>query len=98
MDLATVTGTGPEGRIVAEDVERLTPAAAPAAAPAAVTAEPPRVVEGVERVPLTPIRRTIARRFTEAWEIPVFQLVLSADMEAVNQLVERRRELDPDSE
>ena len=96
VDLATVTGTGPEGRIVAEDVERLTPAAAPAAAPAVVTAEPPRVVEGVERVPLTPIRRTIARRLTEAWEIPVFQLVLSADMEAVNQLVERRRELDPD--
>ena len=56
-----------------------------------VTAEPPRVVEGVERVRLTPIRRTIARRLTEAWEIPVFQLVLSTDMEAVNQLVERRR-------
>ena len=47
-------------------------------------------------MPLTSVRRTIARRLTEAWEIPVFQLVLSADMEAVNQLVERRRELDPD--
>jgi pyruvate dehydrogenase E2 component (dihydrolipoyllysine-residue acetyltransferase) len=96
VDLAAVTGTGPEGRIVAEDVERLAPGAAPAAAPAAVSAEPPRVVEGVERVPLTSVRRTIARRLTEAWEIPVFQLVLSADMEAVNQLVERRRELDPE--
>ena len=104
VDLAAVKGTGPEGRIVAEDVERLAseaapaaPAAAPPAAPAAAPpAEPARVAEGVERVPLTSVRRTIARRLTEAWEIPVFQLVLSADMESVNQLVKRRRELDPE--
>jgi pyruvate dehydrogenase E2 component (dihydrolipoamide acetyltransferase) len=88
VDLESVKGTGPEGRIVAEDVERLTPEEAPA--------EPARVADDVERVPLTSVRRTIARRLTEAWEIPVFQLVLSADMEAVNQLVERRRELDPE--
>ncbi|MET0938234.1 MAG: dihydrolipoamide acetyltransferase family protein [Gaiellaceae bacterium] len=97
VDLASVKGTGPEGRIVAEDVERLAPEAAPAAAPAAAPpAEPARVAEGVERVPLTSVRRTIARRLTEAWEIPVFQLVVSADMESVNQLVARRRELDPE--
>ncbi|MGH3017764.1 MAG: dihydrolipoamide acetyltransferase family protein [Gaiellaceae bacterium] len=100
VDLASVKGTGPEGRIVAEDVERLAaPAAALAAAPAApaaAPAEPVRVAGDVERLPLTSVRRTIARRLTEAWEIPVFQLVLSADMEAVNQLVERRRELDPE--
>ena len=97
VDLASVKGTGPEGRIVAEDVERLAPGAAPEAAPeAAPPAEPVRVADDVERVPLTSVRRTIARRLTEAWEIPVFQLVISADMEAVNQLVERRRELDPE--
>ena len=97
VDLASVKGTGPEGRIVAEDVERLAPGAAPEAAPeAAPPAEPARVADDVERVPLTSVRRTIARRLTEAWEIPVFQLVISADMEAVNQLVERRRELDPE--
>jgi pyruvate dehydrogenase E2 component (dihydrolipoamide acetyltransferase) len=50
----------------------------------------------VESVPLTSIRRTIARRLTEAWEVPVFQLVLSADMTAVERLLERRRELEPD--
>ena len=65
-------------------------------APAPAPAEPARVADDVERVPLTSVRRTIARRLTEAWEIPVFQLVISADMEAVNQLVERRRELDPE--
>ena len=40
--------------------------------------------DGVERVPLTSIRRTIARRLTDAWKVPVYQLVLSADMDAVN--------------
>ena len=92
VDLAALAGTGPEGRIVAEDVERFA-----GARESAATARPQPVVDEVERVPLTAIRRTIARRLTEAWEIPVFQLVLSADMAAVNQLLERRRELDPEA-
>ena len=50
----------------------------------------------VKRVPLTSIRRTIARRLTDAWKVPVFDFVLSADMDAVNHFVERRRALDPD--
>jgi len=47
-------------------------------------------------VPLTNIRKTIARRLTEAWQIPVFQLQTSADMTRVNALVARLRERDPD--
>src|SRR5689334_7416708 len=66
VELASITGTGPEGRIIAEDVERA--AAAPAARPAAVPAGE------TESVPLTSIRKTIARRLTEAWTVPVFQL------------------------
>jgi pyruvate dehydrogenase E2 component (dihydrolipoamide acetyltransferase) len=86
IDLATLRGTGPEGRIVAEDVERAVPAAAPSpAAPAEA-----------ETRPLTGVRRTIARRLTEAWTVPVFQLVSSADMGRVERLVARRRELDPE--
>ena len=34
----------------------------------------------VEVVPLTSIRKTIARRLTEAWQAPVFQISMSADM------------------
>ncbi|HET7555182.1 MAG TPA: dihydrolipoamide acetyltransferase family protein [Gaiellaceae bacterium] len=86
IDLASLRGTGPEGRIVAEDVERAgvsAPAAAPAPAPAP---------GDVERVELTSVRRTIARRLTEAWQIPVFQLQTSADMTRANALVERLRE------
>jgi pyruvate dehydrogenase E2 component (dihydrolipoamide acetyltransferase) len=50
----------------------------------------------VERVPLTNIRKTIARRLTEAWQIPVFQLQASADMTRANALVAKLRERDSD--
>jgi pyruvate dehydrogenase E2 component (dihydrolipoamide acetyltransferase) len=92
IELAAVRGTGPDGRIVAEDVERAE-AGGPAAPP--VTAAPVPTGE-VERIPLSNIRKTIARRLTEAWQIPVFQLQASADMTRVNALVARLRERDPD--
>ena len=85
IDLAGVTGTGPEGRIVAEDVERAERAPqAAAAAPAG-----PAVAAGeVEVVPLRGIRKAIARRMTEAWEAPAFQIAVSADMTAAIRLRE----------
>jgi pyruvate dehydrogenase E2 component (dihydrolipoamide acetyltransferase) len=92
IELAGVRGTGPDGRIVAEDIER-----AEAGGPTAPAAAPARLPAGeVERVPLSNVRRTIARRLTEAWQIPVFQLQASADMTRVNALVARLRERDPD--
>ena len=92
IELSGIHGTGPDGRIVAEDVER-----AEAGGPSAPVAAPaPVATGGVERVPLTNIRKTIARRLTEAWQIPVFQLQASADMTRVNALVARLRERDPD--
>ena len=92
IELSGIRGTGPDGRIVAEDVERAEAAGptAPALAPAAVPAGE------VERVPLTNIRKTIARRLTEAWQIPVFQLQTSADMTRVSALVAKLRERDPE--
>ena len=50
----------------------------------------------VERIPLTNIRKTIARRLTAAWQAPVFQLTVTADMTRANELVARARELNPD--
>src|SRR5579862_8563969 len=90
IDLAAVRGTGPEGRIVAEDVER-----------SDVTAVPPAPVSGphsaeVTSTPLSNIRKTIARRLTEAWTVPAFMLTVSADMTRANEIVARRRELEPD--
>ena len=89
IDLASLGGTGPEGRIIAEDVERAQ--AAPASAPAAASAEP-------EKIPLTQLRKTIARRMTEAWQAPTFQIAMTADMTAATSarkaMVERLREGD----
>jgi len=87
IDLAALRGTGPEGRIIAEDVEKAQAAPAPRA---------PVPVGEVESIPLTSIRKTIARRLTAAWQAPVFQLTLSADMTRANELVARSRELNPD--
>jgi pyruvate dehydrogenase E2 component (dihydrolipoamide acetyltransferase) len=86
IDLASLSGTGPEGRIVAEDIERATVAPAqapPAAAPAAAA---PAARGEVERVELSSLRKTIARRLTEAWTVPVFQISMSADMTKTQEL------------
>src|SRR4051794_8651056 len=66
IELSALSGTGPDGRIVAEDVERSDVGTAPAAAPAA--AAPPSGEVEVEQ--LSPVRRTIDRRLTEAWQGP----------------------------
>jgi pyruvate dehydrogenase E2 component (dihydrolipoamide acetyltransferase) len=88
IDLAALRGTGPEGRIIAEDVEKAQ--TAPSAAPAGVP------TGDIESIPLTSIRKTIARRLTAAWQAPVFQLTVTADMTRANELVARARELNPD--
>src|ERR671914_1733916 len=84
VDLAAITGTGPEGRVVAEDVERAAAAPAPAAAPAGAPA-----AREAEIVKLSSMRRTIARRMTEAWQAPAFQLEVSADMTRALELRQR---------
>jgi pyruvate dehydrogenase E2 component (dihydrolipoamide acetyltransferase) len=88
IELGSLKGTGPEGRVVAEDVERA--AAGAPAAPATVAAPVP--TGEIERVPLTSIRRTIARRLTEAWQAPVFQIAMSADMTRAQHLHDRLAE------
>jgi pyruvate dehydrogenase E2 component (dihydrolipoamide acetyltransferase) len=89
IDLSSIQGTGPEGRIVAQDVETPAPAATAAPVTQARSAE-------VQSQPLTNIRKTIARRLTEAWTVPAFMLTVSSDMTRANELVARRRELEPD--
>ena len=97
VELEGVVGTGPDGRILAEDVESAAAGGARAAGAHAgrVAPAPPAEVEVVQ---LTSIRKTIARRLTEAWEAPVFQLGVSADMSETlalrEQLVERLAEGD----
>jgi pyruvate dehydrogenase E2 component (dihydrolipoamide acetyltransferase) len=92
IELSSLKGTGPEGRIVAEDVERA------AAAPKSWAAQAPSSAE-IEVVPLNSMRKTIARRMTEAWETPHFQIAMTADMRASialrKKLIERTSEGEP---
>src|SRR5947207_369344 len=86
IELGSLKGTGPEGRVVAEDVERA------AAGPPALTAPAPAAPGEIERVPLTSVRRTIARRLTAAWQAPAFQIAMSADMTRAQHLHARLAE------
>jgi pyruvate dehydrogenase E2 component (dihydrolipoamide acetyltransferase) len=68
LALDAIAGTGPDGRVIAEDVEKAS-AGAPSAAAVPEAAPSPRRVpaDEVEVVELTSVRRTIARRLTDAW-------------------------------
>ncbi len=88
IDLSAIAGTGPEGRVVAEDVER-----AAATAPAPTQAVPAPLPEEVEVQQLSSMRKTIARRLTEAWQAPVFQLGVTVDMARALELRKRLVEL-----
>jgi len=90
IDLKYVKGTGDNGRITKSDIDTYTPAAAPAAsAPAATTSTSPGVaavpagVVSFEDVPVSQMRKVIARRLGESlFTAPHFYLTMSIDMDA----------------
>ena len=84
IELSSLAGTGPEGRIVAEDVERA------ATSPAHATVGSAPIEAEVEK--LSSLRKTIARRLTEAWQAPAFQISMSADMTRAQELREQLRD------
>ncbi|WP_298331308.1 dihydrolipoamide acetyltransferase family protein [Haloactinopolyspora sp.] len=93
IDLATVTGTGPGGRIIRADVarardEQARAASAPAAAPAAATPAPEvPVTDSDEVISLTPIRRTIARRLSQSKQTaPHYYVTKTVDAEPLMTL------------
>jgi pyruvate dehydrogenase E2 component (dihydrolipoyllysine-residue acetyltransferase) len=88
IELSAIAGTGPEGRVVAEDVER-----AAATAPTPTPTVPAPLPEEVEVQQLSSMRKTIARRLTEAWQAPVFQLGVTVDMARALELRKRLVEL-----
>ncbi|KAA9357110.1 pyruvate dehydrogenase complex dihydrolipoamide acetyltransferase [Larkinella humicola] len=100
VDLAQVQGSGPDGRIVKRDVETFQPAAQPASAPpapapAAKPAAPAPVAQtapaaqegGYEDIPLSQMRKTIARRLSESlFSAPHFYLTMEINMDKAMDL------------
>jgi pyruvate dehydrogenase E2 component (dihydrolipoamide acetyltransferase) len=105
IDLQSVTGSGPHGRIIRADVDGAAPAAAkPAAAPAPVAAPATAMAQGMStetvlkmyqgraftEMPLDGMRRTIAARLTEAKQtIPHFYLRRSVRLDGLMALREQ---------
>jgi pyruvate dehydrogenase E2 component (dihydrolipoamide acetyltransferase) len=92
IDLMSLTGSGPKGRIVKADVERGRPAVAPAAPktralaapPPAGTAQPIVIRAEDVRVPHTAVRKVIARRMLEAKQtVPHFYLTVECEIDAL---------------
>ncbi|MEX0766446.1 MAG: dihydrolipoamide acetyltransferase family protein [bacterium] len=83
IDLAQVTGTGPEGRITKEDIEGLI-ASGTAPAPTRPPSAPTPVTTGpeYEDVPPSRMRQTIARRMTESkQQAPHFYVTVEVAMD-----------------
>lgn len=81
IELGRIQGSGPGGRIVKRDVE-----AAAQAAPSATVAAPASDKD-YEDIPLTQIRKTIARRLSESiGPIPTFYLTAEFDLTRVSEL------------
>ena len=98
IDLATVQGTGPGGRIVKADVEGVidsgasappAPSAPPVASPSPPAPPPPPAPREAgawpagQRTPLTRLQRTISRRMDEATSVPDFTLERDVDTTAL---------------
>jgi len=82
IDLATVVGTGDNGRIIKKDIENYTPGVAVSTAAVGV--------ESYEDVPVSQMRKTIAKRLAESkFSAPHFYLTKEIKMDAV--LAARKR-------
>ncbi len=92
LDIANIRGSGPGGRVVKHDVEA---AAETVPAPVeAVRPVPPAPDEDFVDVPLTQMRKTVARRLTESLgPVPHFFLTVDVDMTRALQARVRVNEL-----
>jgi pyruvate dehydrogenase E2 component (dihydrolipoamide acetyltransferase) len=92
VDLAAVIGSGRNGLVRVADVEAAAAPAPEAPAPEVpAAAAQPAAEADVEEVPLTPMRRVVARRLTESMQsAPHFYLTTRVD---VTRLLELRAEL-----
>jgi pyruvate dehydrogenase E2 component (dihydrolipoamide acetyltransferase) len=98
LDLGRVQGSGPAGRVVLRDLEGASAAAPSTARPLAVgraSTGAPGVV--FEDVPLSQIRKTIAKRLSQSLgPIPTFYLTMDVDMTRSAEAREALKALGPE--
>lgn len=86
IPLGQVKGTGPDGRIVREDVEKFKPAAGAASTPAGAAAGG---AAAYTETPVSGMRRTIGQRLTQSkQEVPHYYVTADIDMGKVLKLRE----------
>ncbi|WP_066832087.1 pyruvate dehydrogenase complex dihydrolipoamide acetyltransferase [Rufibacter ruber] len=102
ISLAQVKGSGENGRIVLRDVENFTPGAAapkaaqPQAAAPAAQAAPAQSGEAFSEVPVTQMRKVIARRLSESlFTAPHFYLTMEIDMDKAMEARTAMNEVSP---
>ncbi len=102
IDINKVSGSGDGGRIVKKDIDNYVPSATPIAAPAAKPAAAQAPVfttsaqEGHTDIPLTQMRKTIARRLGESkFSAPHFYLTVEINMDNAMQSRAQINEVSP---
>jgi pyruvate dehydrogenase E2 component (dihydrolipoamide acetyltransferase) len=102
IDISKVPGTGDGGRIIKRDVDNYTPAAAstaataPAAGKQAPTAAPVQGQVSFDEVPVSQMRKTIARRLAETkFSAPEFYLTMAINMDKAVESRAKLNEISP---
>ncbi len=99
-DLSQIEGSAESGRIVKRDVENFVPSAAPATAEASASAPValPTVVgeESFEEIPVTQMRKTIAKRLAESkFTAPHFYVTMEINMDKAIEARKSMNEISP---
>lgn len=98
LDLRNIQGTGDQGRITKRDVESYQPGAGTSSAKAGTPVVLPSVVgqESFEEVPVSQMRKTIARRLSESkFSAPHFYLTMEINMDKAIEARKSINELSP---
>jgi pyruvate dehydrogenase E2 component (dihydrolipoyllysine-residue acetyltransferase) len=110
IDLASVAGSGPGGRIIKRDIESWAgprpgtdaparsagaPASRPSAAPASRPAAPAPSIKPGQELPLSNMRKTIAKRLSESmFTSPHYYVTVEIDMDAAVDLRDQLQRLE----
>ena len=99
IDLAKVSGSGDGGRIVKKDIDNYVPAAASSSAPAVAASSAPAAPAGqvsFEEVPVSQMRKVIAKRLAESkFSAPHFYVTMNINMDKAVESRAKLNEVSP---